>query len=575
MMRVLKSLFRLTYNYSNPIDRQRATAILTMIWLFIAASPGVLIIPNLLALNEAPILYDNLFLLLIPIFTVLVCLLVLAFVQTGNLRLATRTFVFFHLVAVAPLFTFGLYLPIVIVFVIPVAAAGVLLSRRGMLFTLTCVLVMLAAASAVQLQLDEVLTLFPAQEVLNNGLVVIITITVISLYMLLFNGNINVTVREALGGTNQLAWVSEFSERIAHAADENALMNASLGLLRDRFKYDFVQIFLLDDQEMLTPRASTAFGGSLSSAETNVYSINDASAISIAARTKQHVIVTQKDYPNRRGHLLPSSRIGIAIPLLSRDRMIGVLDIQNDQLISFYRTTLTILRLLGIEIGNALANLQNLSILARKLKEQEEVSNTLRLQLLKRERRNIQGVSTVWDRYLQRRGQESFGFDVHQDLDVPIPANDLPDFMRPALLAGGLHIANEDGEQVLSVPIRIGDQMLGAMSFAMPQDRPLTQRQIDMAQSVADRLALALDNTRLLEQTQAQALRERKANEAGSLLISANDVNTLLEMAAETFNNALGAIFTRIYVQPTGLDEAANGALSNGHQANNDDATPH
>jgi GAF domain-containing protein len=520
-------------------------------------------------------LFDNLYFLLIPIFTVLVCLLVLAFVQTGNLRLATRMFVFFHLIAVAPLFTFGLYLPVVIVFVIPVAAAGVLLSRRGMLFTLACVLVIIAAASAVQLQLDEVLTLFPAQEVLNDGLVVIITIAVISLYMVLFNGNINVTVREALGGTNQLAWVSEFSERIAQAADETALMSASLDLLRDRFKYDFVQIFLLDDQEMLTPRASTAFGGSLSSAETNVYSINDASAISIAARTKQHVIVTQQDYPNRRGHLLPSSRIGIAIPMLSRERVIGVLDIQNDQLISFYRTTLTILRLLGIEIGNALANLQNVSILERKLKEQEEVSNTLRLQLLKRERRNIQGVSTVWDRYLQRRGQESFGFDVHQDVDAPIPANDLPDFMRPALLAGGLHIANEEGEQVLSVPIRVGDQMLGAMSFAMPTDRPLTQRQIDMAQSVADRLALALDNTRLLEQTQAQALRERKANEAGSLLISANDVNTLLEMAAETFNEALGAIFTRIHVQPAGLDEPANGAHANGHQTNNDDATPH
>jgi GAF domain-containing protein len=254
------------------------------------------------------------------------------------------------------------------------------------------------------------------------------------------------------------------------------------------------------------------------------------------------------------------------VPLISRDRVIGVLDIQNDQPITFYRTTLTILNLIGIEVGNALFFIQNAQVLQRKLQEQEEVSASLRLQLLKRERRSLQGVSTVWDRYLQRRGQDSFGFDVHRDVDLPMPANDMPDFMRPALQLGELYVTNEDNEQVISLPIKIGDQTLGAMSFAVPQDQPLNQRQIDLAQSVADRLALALDNTRLLEQTQAQALRERKANEAGNLLISANNVNTLLELAAETFNNALGAIFTRIYVQPETLTES-NGATPNGHSS--------
>ncbi|MFN8375883.1 MAG: GAF domain-containing protein, partial [Anaerolineae bacterium] len=190
-------------------------------------------------------------------------------------------------------------------------------------------------------------------------------------------------------------------------------------------------------------------------------------------------------------------------------------------------------------------------------------------QLLKRERRSLQGVSTVWDRYLQRRGQESFGFDVNPEIELPMPANDLPDVMRPALQLGELHVTRESAEQIISVPIKIGDQTLGAMSFALPQDRPLSQRQIDLAQSVADRLALALDNTRLLEQTQAQALRERKANEAGNQLISANNVNTLLDMAAETFNEALGAIFTRIYVQPQNIEPSV--PSTNGHNGKSGD----
>ncbi len=54
----------------------------------------------------------------------------------------------------------------------------------------------------------------------------------------------------------------------------------------------------------------------------------------------------------------------------------------------------------------------------------------------------------------------------------------------------------------------------------------------------------------LFEQTQAQAFRERKATEVANMLIGATDVRSVLERAAETFNEALGAVSTRITLQP-------------------------
>jgi GAF domain-containing protein len=72
---------------------------------------------------------------------------------------------------------------------------------------------------------------------------------------------------------------------------------------------------------------------------------------------------------------------------------------------------------------------------------------------------------------------------------------------------------------------------------------------------VAERLALALENTRLFEQTQAQAQRERKANEIASVLIGATDVRLVLNLAAENFKDALGAVNTHIYIQPDLLAE--------------------
>ncbi|HEX2619596.1 MAG TPA: hypothetical protein VHL11_05595, partial [Phototrophicaceae bacterium] len=67
--------------------------------------------------------------------------------------------------------------------------------------------------------------------------------------------------------------------------------------------------------------------------------------------------------------------------------------------------------------------------------------------------------------------------------------------------------------------------------------------------------ALALENKRLFEQTQATAQRERKANEATNLLISATNVEAVINVAAASFNDALGAINTRIHLQPNLMSE--------------------
>lgn len=71
---------------------------------------------------------------------------------------------------------------------------------------------------------------------------------------------------------------------------------------------------------------------------------------------------------------------------------------------------------------------------------------------------------------------------------------------------------------------------------------------------MAERLALALENTRLFEQSQSQALRERKASEVSTALIGATDVRVVLNMAAEQFKDALGAM-NACLIQPETLME--------------------
>jgi hypothetical protein len=50
-------------------------------------------------------------------------------------------------------------------------------------------------------------------------------------------------------------------------------------------------------------------------------------------------------------------------------------------------------------------------------------------------------------------------------------------------------------------------------------------------------------------------VRERRANEATNLLISATNVEAVMNVAAASFNEALGAIHTRIHLQPSAMNE--------------------
>jgi GAF domain-containing protein len=88
------------------------------------------------------------------------------------------------------------------------------------------------------------------------------------------------------------------------------------------------------------------------------------------------------------------------------------------------------------------------------------------------------------------------------------------------------------------------------MTFDIPLDRPVGERQLELARIVADRLGQALENAQLVDQSSSQALRERKASEVSATLISATDVRAVLAIAAETFNEAMGAVATRVTLQP-------------------------
>jgi len=191
--------------------------------------------------------------------------------------------------------------------------------------------------------------------------------------------------------------------------------------------------------------------------------------------------------------------------------------------------------------------------LRQVLDDQSATLDNLRRQLREYKQYEKQVVGGVWDEYLQGRGYEAIGFNLDMSqLGNPVltPSFDLPDDLAPTLETKEVHVeVSADGNRVY-VPIILRGEILGALRFVLPADKPPSERQLDLIQNVVDRLALALENKRLFEQSRSQAIRERKANEVARELIGATEVRDVLSLAAQMFTNALGAIHTHIQLQP-------------------------
>lgn len=117
---------------------------------------------------------------------------------------------------------------------------------------------------------------------------------------------------------------------------------------------------------------------------------------------------------------------------------------------------------------------------------------------------------------------------------------------------------NGDGETVqsLAVPVNLRGLTIGVLGFHRPAESGAWRaEEIDMVRMIADRLALAADNLRLLQDTRRRAAREQLVGEISDRMQRAADMEALMRITAEELNRALGGshTFVRMGVQ-TGLD---------------------
>jgi GAF domain-containing protein len=558
LSRLLQAIFSVRYPYADPIARQRARLLLLVsgavlviwaVWVVLFALPQVAPLPGV----DTP---DTLALLLL----LLVVFMVYGLVQFGRVRIATWLFILGGGAAVLrpiseqfdPMQPFTM---ISVLLFVPLIAASVLMSRRDLLIVFMLTLGLLGLRASIQSEVSTPILYIPSETTLIDAFLFAAVAALIAVFAFLFSSSV-VGLVDALSRRGMLMrQVAAFAAETGEQTDEIAIFERALTVLQ--VSYPVCQIFVTNEQGAASRRVRLG----LSQRETGTALAlrpDDAAVLGDAARLRVPLVIYEGD--ERSAFLVPPARAALLLPILDGQRFVGVLEIQSRQS-GFAQDEIDDLMLFARQVGRVVVTARRLYDLKRAVDEQESLANRLKQQLATNRPAAASGAITLdWDTYLSDRGERVLGFDFHRNGSTSlVAATDVPESLRVALEQGEVYIETNETAQVINLPIILRDEILGVMTFSVPKDQPISTRQLEMAKTVTERLALALENNRLFEQSQLQARRERKVGEVANTLLGATDIQSVLAVAAQSFNEALGAVSTRVYLQPRELMSSEEG----------------
>ncbi len=291
----------------------------------------------------------------------------------------------------------------------------------------------------------------------------------------------------------RLAHNIELTARVARETamlrDLDALVNHVLALVCSEYGFDHAQVFLLDDAALnaILVYSQGRAGAALLDAGLKVEA-SSATALGRVLVNGRTATLEGLDGGGSADGLLPGMRARLITPLYAGAEITGALDIQSAAPQPFGEFEVQTFTLLAGQLTLALES-------ARLMMQAEQRGREVAAL-------NRQRTHDAWEGAEARFGLErAYSYDLRA-------------------------VSAEAAPQPLavSVPIRVGAQVVGTLDAAPAPGQPFSEDEQAVMQAVADRLALALENARLFQETQI-SLREtsilyelnRRLNEANTL----------------------------------------------------------
>lgn len=388
-----------------------------------------------------------------------------------------------------------------------------------------------------------------------HAAILLITLGIVSFTIRYFIGKTNEAVQNAAQNARLLQAAAETVQQLARYLELKELLPNAVNLIREKFGFYHVQVFLLDDlRENAVLAASTGAVGQKLLERHHSLPVGSNSVIGRTTATKTAVIARSGESGYYRNELLPNTRQELALPLMDGDEVIGALDIQSDRGDSFTEGSIRMFEVLTNILATIIRNARSFEAQQQAARESQRLYVESEANLREIRRLNQQLTGAGWVDYLGRRQSPS-----GVALDNQVIVGDVPwtETLSRATEERHAIIEEKDGQRVVAVPLMIGGEVIGAVEVES-SDQSQDVEVLEMVNAIAQRLAISLDKARLFEESQEATAREQRINEIIARFQTAAGVDELLQMTIEELGRSLGATHSAIRLSVAPL-VSANG----------------
>jgi len=337
--------------------------------------------------------------------------------------------------------------------------------------------------------------------------------------------------------SSQLEAIADVARSITSVQEVDRLLAEITILISERFDFYHVGVFLLDaNREYANLRAANSVGGKRMLARNHRLKVGEQGIVGFATQRGEPRIALdvggEAVYFNNPD--LPDTHSEVALPLRIGATIIGALDIQSVETNAFSEEDLEIFAILADQVSVAIQNARSLEQSQRALREAEVASSRL--------------TGQAWRGYSEENRITGYRYDG----------------IKPeAVKTFGL----DDDKSSLSLPIQLRGQVIGKLKLKSSDvNRNWTEDERIMLEATAERVAIALESARLLDEAQRRASRESFLSEVGSKLATSFQMDSILRDTVEELGQVLlGSTVSFQLIDPVAArtDEAKSDNRSN------------
>ncbi|MBE0671529.1 MAG: GAF domain-containing protein [Anaerolineales bacterium] len=314
-------------------------------------------------------------------------------------------------------------------------------------------------------------------------------------------GKVRERTNELENQTAQLRTASAVAKSMAEVQNITELLDTVTQLTSEKFGYYHAGLYILDEQKktIFLQSASSVTGKQLIGQGFRVES-DRRNPINLVLSQNRPSISSDADSSNFfRDANFPLTRSRMVLPLAVRGNILGILDLHSDQTRAFSIQDAEILQTLADLVAISFDNTRLLNE-TKSLLSQLEINTTIQTE-------------RTWKK-LTSRQRPAYQYT--------------PAGVRPVFSTN-----KTDAQEGLQVPLMLHGQKIGAINLKRKGGiAHWSERERVLVEKIADQIALALENSRLVDEAQKSALRDQMIANISTRVRETLDIEAVVRTAA-------------------------------------------